>query len=503
MVISLNSAVSGLRAHQTRMDVIGNNIANVNTIGFKGSRSTFQEVFNQTFKGSAAPDPATGRGGTNPMQVGLGMGVSAIDVAMGSGSVTRTDSPTDLSIEGEGFFTIRAGSSGAYTFTRAGNFSIDRAGNLVTASGANVYGWMKYEKNTDGEYIFDTQVPIQALNLYDDQYNFNKRIIAAQVSAKAVLGGNLDARELPKGLTLNTITDLAVGPSAIAADGIPDKSATENAAPDFIVPVTVYDRLGNAYKVNVQYFKNFVQPATAGPPATTPVTSYYWRVGSEADGVDSAGNPVPSKYYALGGTAADVAAGTPQATTFASGYIQFDSNGKLITPPPAGYEVNPSIKVQPAATFGSASFNVELDMTKLSMYANDASVKPLQVDGYPPGSLVTFSVGSDGILTGVYDNGRQQPLGRIGLATFANPAGLVKAGNNLFMATSNSGEFSNAVTPGSSGSGTIVPGTLEMSNVDLAKQFTEMIVTQRGFQANSRVITTSDEILQELTNLKR
>ena len=131
MMMSMFSSVSGLKAHQTRMDVIGNNIANVNTVGFKGSRTTFQEIFSQTISGSSAPDTATGRGGTNPMQIGLGMNVDSIDVQMTRGSVQRTESPTDLSIEGEGFFIIRNGDSGVYNFTRAGNFTIDKLGNLV------------------------------------------------------------------------------------------------------------------------------------------------------------------------------------------------------------------------------------------------------------------------------------------------------------------------------------------------------------------------------------
>ena len=137
------------------------------------------------------------------------------------------------------------------------------------------------------------------------------------------------------------------------------------------------------------------------------------------------------------------------------------------------------------------------------MYASDSSVKPTQVDGYPPGTLEYFSIGSDGVITGVYSNGRQQPLGMVALAVFDNPAGLQKSGNNLFVPTTNSGDFARAYKPGTEGAGSLNPGTLEMSNVDLAQQFTEMIVTQRGFQANSRVITASDEILQELANMKR
>lgn len=476
MMMSMFSSVSGLKAHQTRMDVIGNNIANVNTVGFKGSRATFQEIFSQTLSGSGAPDSATGRGGTNPMQIGLGMNIDAIDTTMTRGSVQRTDSPTDLSIEGEGFFIVRSGSEGTYNFTRAGNFTIDKSGNLVTADGANVQGWMKYEL-TDSGYVFDTEEAIKPLNLYDDEYNLNKRIIAAKATTSATLAGNLDASETPvSGDSTTPVGSGALGAigqddvdstGAAGTDGIPD-DGVENITPHFTVPITVYDTLGNDYKVNLKMWKNFVDSS-----GTTAESSWYWVV----DGGDS-------------------------ATATANGFIKFDAAGKLITDD-AAFPPTIDITLTPDPSVGTDPFTFNLDMTKLSQYADDSSVKPQTIDGYPPGTLTTFSVGSDGILTGVYDNGRQQPLGLIALATFANTAGLSKVGSNLFAATSNSGDFTAGVKPGSDGSGTLSPGTLEMSNVDLAKQFTEMIITQRGFQANSRVMTTSDEILQELTNLKR
>jgi flagellar hook protein FlgE len=483
MMMSMFSSVSGLRSHQTRMDVIGNNIANVNTVGFKGSRSTFQEIFSQTYEGASSPDIATGRGGTNPMQVGLGINVDAIDLMMTAGSVQRTDSPTDLSIEGEGFFIIRSGNEGAYTFTRAGNFTIDRMGNLVTSSGAGVYGWMKYE-NTDAGYVFDTQEEIRPINLYEDEYNLSKRIIAAQKSTEAILSGNLDSTNKPllaTGTTteadLYAITDAVDATGAANPDGIPDATGT-NVNSQFIVPVNCYDELGNAYKVNITMWKNAVfTGATHTSGAPTPVTSWYYTVNG---GENATTGTLP-----------------------ASGYLAFDARGKLITTDPTNFNISPTVSIIPNAETGARAFDVKMDFTQLTMYADDSSVKPLRVDGYPPGTLVTFSVGADGVLTGVYDNGRQQPLGRVGLAVFSNPAGLSKVGANLFMSTSNSGEFTLASTPGSGGAGTLVPGTLEMSNVDLAKQFTEMIITQRGFQANSRVMTTSDEILQELTNMKR
>lgn len=479
MMRSMFSSVSGLKSHQTKMDVIGNNIANVNTIGYKASRTTFAEIFAQTVSGAGAPDPNTGRGGTNPMQIGLGLNVSAVDTLMSRGSLQRTDSPTDLSIEGEGFFIVRAGKDGTPYFTRAGNFSIDKMGNIVTSQGMNLLGWQKYSLDDNGNYIFDTTEEIKPLNLYEDEYNLNKRIIAAQATTRAILAGNLDATKPPvSGFeggtgnlgTINTISDTVDASGASASDGIPDNGSV-NIDPYFIVPMTVYDALGNEYKLNVSFWKNFTG-TTGTPPETT--TTWYYRVsGKDSDTISNA-----------------------------SGFIRFDVNGRIVTDD-NDYNVNPTIKLQPGPAVGAAEFEFELNFTKLSMFADDSSVKPTHVDGYPPGTLTSFSIGSDGVLTGVYSNGRQQPLGLVALAVFDNAAGLQKAGSNLFLPTSNSGDFSRAYRPGTEGAGSINPGTLEMSNVDLAQQFTEMIVTQRGFQANSRIMTTADEILQELANMKR
>jgi flagellar hook protein FlgE len=481
MMRSMFSSVSGLRSHQTKMDVIGNNIANVNTVGYKSSRTAFSEIFAQTMSGAGSPDPNTGRGGTNPMQIGLGMNVSAVDTLMGRGSLQRTDSTTDLSIEGEGFFIVRAGSEGTPMFTRAGNFSIDKLGNIVTSQGLNLLGWQKYDMDNEGNYIFNTQEEIKPINLYEDEYNMNKRLIAAKVTSRAILAGNLDATVTPvggytgselNGALVDEIPDTrdAAGAAAADGDGIPD-NGSHNIDPHFIVPLTVYDDLGNEYKLNVRFWKNFVETTTGTDPTIN--TSWYYSVS-----------------------------GSDATASNATGYIKFDSTGKIITDD-GNFNVTPEITLRPAGNVGADEFTFQLNFEKLSMFADDSSVKPTQVDGYPPGNLTTFSIGSDGILTGIYSNGRQQPLGMVALAVFENAAGLQKAGSNLFLPTSNSGDFNRAYKPGTEGSGSLNPGTLEMSNVDLAQQFTEMIVTQRGFQANSRVMTTSDEILQELTNMKR
>ena len=437
MMRSMFSGVSGLRAHQTKMDVIGNNISNVNTVAFKSGRVTFEQVFSQTLQGASAPDPLTGRGGTNPMQVGLGINVSTIDTIMTNGSTQRTDNPTDLAIEGDGFFIVKGGTADTFRFTRAGNFGIDKAGNLVTGGGLNVYGWQVYSRQPDGTYVFDTEAEIEPINIYEDDTNKNKRTIAAKATTFAVLAGNLDASN-----------------PAVTAD--PDNV-------QFIIPMTVYDSLGNSYTINLN----------------------FWKTASGADGTTWQWEATPGSGISMGGTA--------------SGTFDFDTSGKI----DPTTDIKPSITIIPPPEAGSEEIEMQLDFSKLTMYAADSSAKVTSIDGYTSGSLINFSIGPDGVITGIYSNGQQQPLGLIALAKFDNPAGLLKSGENLYTPTTNSGDFKKAVRAGTEGVGTLNPGTLEMSNVDLSYEFTEMIVTQRGFQANSRIITTSDEMLQELVNLKR
>lgn len=453
MMRSMFSGVSGLRAHQTRMDVIGNNVANVNTVGFKSGRVTFQEVFSQTLRGAGAPDSSTGRGGMNPMQVGLGISVGSVDTIMVRGSLQRTDNPTDLSIEGDGFFIVKGGSSDTYRFTRAGNFGIDKLGNLVTANGMNVQGWQSYQQNRDGSYVFSTEDQVEAINLYYDDVNKDKRIIPAKATTTAVFAGNLDA----------------------GATALGSSTAVNTSSPQFTTPVTVYDTLGNEYKVKVNFWKISASgvSASAGSGANGH-TSWYWSV--------------------------DGGAGTTSSS--ANGMIQFNSKGQIIRGS-SSYNIEPSISIIPDAARGTEPINVKLDFNKISMYARDSSVKPANVDGYTSGNLITFNIGPDGIITGIYSNGEQKPLGMLALASFENPAGLQKVGENLYIPTTNSGNYEKGQKAGSQGIGNLSPGTLEMSNVDLSREFTDMIITQRGFQANSRIITTSDEMLQELVNLKR
>lgn len=433
MMRSMFSGVSGLRAHQQRMDVIGNNVANVNTVGFKSSRVTFQEVFNQTLSGASAPDSATSRGGTNPVQVGLGTSVGSIDTLMSTGSSERTDNATDLSISGDGFFIVRGSSADTYKFTRAGNFGLDKLGNLVSGSGYCVYGWQK--KNEDGS--FDTESPVEPINLYSDNSNGNKKIIAAKATTSAAFSGNLDAAK-----AISTETQ-------------------------FAVPFSVYDALGNSYELSVNFRKVEIND-----------TGTTWEYTITRDN----GTATPDIY----------------TTDVTPAQVKFDTQGRLIE----GATNICNVDLDQTTT-GASDFPVNLNFKNLTMFSADSSVIPSDINGYSTGTLTTFSIGSDGIITGVYSNGEQQSLGCVALASFSNPAGLQKVGDNLFIPTTNSGNFTKGLAAGMGGTGTLTPGTLEMSNVDLSSEFTNMIITQRGFQANSRIITTSDEMLQELVNLKR
>lgn len=460
MMRSMFSGVSGLKAHQTRMDVIGNNIANVNTVAFKSGRVTFQEIFNQTLKGAGSPDLTSNKAGTNPMQVGLGLGIGSVDTIMTRGSVERTDNPTDLSIEGEGFFIVKSGSNGTPMFTRAGNFAIDELGYLHL-NGMNVQGWMDYDLETKE---FNSEGELVSINLYKGGPIENKRIIPPAASTSIKITGNLFAQAFSIADYNSAVdpdianpTNVTTARAAVAALEAEEEGST------FRVPFTVYDKLGNSHDLKLCFIKNSV--TTVGTP---PTAQTVWNV------------------YVDSGSTADTAFGT----------VAFDEKGKFVSSTLEEIVVDDT-------TDGTDPITVKLDLSGLSSYSADYSAKA-DVDGYSTGNLSTFNIGPDGVITGIYSNGQQQPLGMIALASFPNPGGLLKAGENLYTPSTNSGEFTNkGQKPGSLGVGMLNPGTLEMSNVDLSREFTDMIITQRGFQANSRIITTSDEMLQELVNLKR
>ncbi|MGV8146351.1 MAG: flagellar hook protein FlgE [Alkaliphilus sp.] len=465
MMRSMFSAVSGLRAHQTRMDVIGNNIANVNTVGFKGGRVTFQEVFNQTLR--AAGSPQEGRGGTNPHQVGLGISVASMDTFHIRGAVERTDYNTDLMINGSGFFVVTDDPNFLNrSFTRAGNFALDEAGNLVTTEGFKVLGYMADENGA-------LQPRLEGLVI-------SKAVTSdAKVTENAVLEGNLDSQT-------RATDSYAAPPSAnVGALGITDSVYLRKevgTAPDIITtfevnPVfeeavarettfQVFDQLGGMHQIKLSFIKT--------TPTTFEVEAFYT---DENGHTLHAGHP-------------DFAGAAPTLT--------FLSNGKL----DLTAATSMGLTVGAPLTNGADAFTFDIDFTKLNMFANTSTVSATSIDGFKQGTLNDFAIAPSGEILGAFDNGQRRVLGQVALANFKNVTGLEKTSSNMFVSTQNSGQPIIG-QPGVGGFGALNPGALEMSNVDLSREFTNMITTQRGFQANSRVITTTDEMLQELVNLKR
>ena len=412
MLRSMFSAISGLRAHQTKMDVTGNNIANVNTVGFKGSQTVFQDTLSQVIRAGGAP--AADRGGTNPAQVGLGVKVAAITTNWTQGATQSTGRSTDFMIEGDGFFVTRSGTEELYT--RAGSFDFDGTGKLVTPDGSVLRGWMAQPDGT-----VNPNGPIEDLTV-----PYGQLVNPTQTTTASVLG-NIPSETVP-GASLQT-------------------------------GITMYDSQGVPQKV----FYNFTKSAAAGA-------------------------------WTLDIVHAD-------ATVLASAIpIQFNSLGALTTPASGSISFTPPVATYPSWT--PAAPGVTVDLSGMTQFGGANTMTAPDQNGFALGSLQSFQLGNDGTIMGVYSNGLRQPLGRLALASFNNPGGLEKAGNSSFRVGDNSG-VAQVGMAGQGGRGVLNSGALEMSNVDLAEEFTGLIVAQRGFQANSRVITSSDEILQDLVNLKR
>jgi flagellar hook protein FlgE len=420
MLRSMFSAISGLHGNQTMMDVIGNNIANVNTVGYKSGRVNFQDIMSQTIHGATAPQ--AGLGSINPAQIGLGMTVAGIDVLQTQGNLQSTGKTTDMAIQGDGFFIESDGVSTYYT--RDGAFDIALDGSLANpASGLKVQGWQ-----ADAAGKIDVTQPLTNLVIPIGQRT------TALATSNVNLSGNLDAGA----------TAAVVGPPAVAATTVP-------------TTMTVFDSLGVSHSVKVTFTKS-------GANA--------WTWAATKDAADAG--------IAISGAVPGVNNGT---LTYTSGGVFSAQTGTL------------------AFTFpdGATSTTPKIDMTQMTQFSG-VSQPAGQTDGFTSGTLTTFAVGDAGTLSGVYSNGQTQVLGQIALASFLNSAGLLRSGQNNFSATSASGA-SNVGMAGTGGRGTVTTGALEMSNVDLATEFTGMITAERGFQANSRVITTSDQMLQTLVSL--
>lgn len=463
MLRSLYAGITGLINHQTRMDVIGNNVANVNTTGFKKGRVQFQDLISQTLQGAARPRDEVG--GVNPKQVGLGMQVASIDTLHTQGALQTTGVKTDLAVEGEGFFILRDG--GALQYTRAGNFSIDADGILVDgANGRRVQGWNAQSVNN--QTVINTAAGVNDLALpVGDKDN--------AVSTTSV--------SLASNLNKNTPVIPAVG-----------ASASDTQSGTWIVSYDIFDSFGNTHALNI----NFTQ--AVGTPN-------QWN--AQVQIVSDDGTNPPQGVSVGGIPSAD-------GQTFV---VDFNSDGTLlqITNPEGGVvnagalDATLTFQVPDSEAGGAAQIaqTVAINFGEVggvtdavTQFAAPSTTRVYSQNGYGLGYLQDFRIDSAGVVTGVYSNGNNRTIGQVAMASFINPGGLDKIGSTSYIESINSG-IADVGTSGTASRGRIAAGTLELSNVDLAEEFTDMIVTQRGFQANSRTITTSDQLLQELLTLKR
>jgi flagellar hook protein FlgE len=446
------------------MDVLGNNISNVNTTGFKRSRVTFQDLLYQQMSGAARPNEEIG--GVNPKEIGLGMSIASVDTINTQGALQTTGVMTDLAVQGNGYFVLKKGEENFYT--RAGDFGLDEAGRLVNPSnGLRVQGWGA--RSVGGQTVLSTSGSTEDLVIPVGSKD------PAKATARVDLACNLDKRtpEIPA--------------------GNPTQDTIE--AGTWRVEQKIYDTFGNPHNMRIEFQK------VAGQPN-------QWRATVAVD---------PDNPQA---TNAAVALQNPQAGQGNNFIVQFDNRGLLQRVTDAqgtqsaavgaldiavSFDVAGATAVggQPARqTFRLGLGTVGSATNTVTQQAERSSTKVFEQDGYTMGYLDTFKIDQSGQVTAVYSNGSNRLIGQIALASFANPGGLEKAGSSTFVQSNNSGQ-ANIGPSGIAGKGKIMAGTLEMSNVDLADQMTDMIVTERGFQANSKTIQTSDQMLQELLQLKR
>ncbi len=412
MIRSMYTAVAGLRSHQTMMDVVGDNIANVNTSGFKKSQVVFADMLSQTLNGAGAPTQQLG--GTNPAQIGLGVKVASIAKNFGQGALQRTGRDLDMSIEGDGFFVLR--SAGEEHFTRAGSFFLDADGRLTTSSGGLVQGWQ-----ADAEGVIDNTEPVTGLKIAVGEQ------ITPIPTSEVTLGGNLSS-------------DAPIGESSFAG-------------------LDVFDLQGNPIAVNLTFEKT--------APNEWTITGTY---GDNGDALPLTDN-----------------------------VLTFGNDGELIGP--ADFSINIAAGAIPNA--GAVEmFVAGKGARRFTQFGGSTAINAINQNGSSTGTLQSVSVGQDGVIVGAYSNGQVRPIAQVALATFSNAEGLERVAGSAFRASINSG-LAQVGSAGSGGRGLMAPGVLEMSNVDLAEEFTQLIRAQRGFQANSRVVTSSDELLQEIVNLKR
>ena len=454
MMRSLYAGVAGLKTHQTRMDVIGNNIANVNTTAYKSQSMTFGDLMYQTTQSASGANATTGVGGVNARQIGLGSKTGAIKTAITTqGASQTTNDPFDMMITGDSFFIVSNGNDNF--FTRDGSFYVDGVGNLcMTSNGYNVMGW-QVDPNDESTIKQDTVTALRVMTEENLTY-------PSEATTKARISGILDKND-----------------------------TNVNSTDGKIINMEIFDDKGYKYTVKLSVHADPNDPSKADNGEFTVrldqvLDSNGKPIGPDQDGTTGiqlagkdAGEEIELLYDAGTGTFTSVNGGDTIDLTFGTDY--------------------PSFKTVTIDFTATSNLNNNGSSTVTAVRGDDVG----NGAGRKVGEMSGINVQKDGMIYATYDNGQSRLLGQIAVATFANASGLAKEGDNLYSATMNSGEFDGIGVDITTGGGYMNTGVLEMSNVDLSAEFTEMITTQRGFQANSRIITVSDTLLEELTNLKR
>ena len=542
MLKSLASAVSGLKNFTAQLDVLGNNLANVRTLGFKSSRITFQEARSQNLSGAAR-----GFGGAfgNQRQIGLGVNISATDINFTQGSLEFTGVPTDLAVQGNSFFIVTAdGVNDSYT--RAGNFFFNSQGNMVNPNGLAVKGW-----NRDDSGVINTNLDPVAIVLGTNLSS------PASETTTVFLSGNLDSTLVPLARTLasslaltdSTTADVATGSSlindldqtstaltggeTIAISGkLPDGTAV--GPTDYTY--TLGDDLNDLVAVINAEYSGFATAsivdgkitlvddakgdsetslllsttaAVAIPAFETTEAGFTGQVTTSSTVFDSLGEAhTLILEFTLTSTVGKWtwAASTldEHPVTNSTGTMQFNAAGGVTSFEVDGTATEITIDPQSLADPFSVTMDVRggSGFAGVTQFGSDSTLIIREQDGRPTGSLLRFDIDNQGIITGVFSNEDNLELAQLALAEFANPLGLLRSGNGNFAVASSSG-IADVNRAGDRFSSSIISGSLENSNVDLVSQFTDMIVTQRGFQANARVVTTADQVLEETLRLKR
>ena len=550
MMRSMYSGVSGLKTHQTKMDVIGNNIANVNTVGFKSSSVTFSEIMYQNLSGASGPNALTGTGGVNAKQIGLGVTTGSTSVNItGAGASQTTGRAFDIKLNdtnsATSFFIVSNG-SGTH-FTRAGSFYVDGAGNLcMTSTGYNVMGWQV--DPTTGDIRKDT---VSALRVMSEKNMTSAPEATVNGRCEGVLDKNSTDVTSEAGQAMNLSFYDALGYSYVAKFAIKETnrdtgeytveltdildstnksildqtkydSVTGTYDPDYLGDIfgavksqtktytpragwTTVDAANNIFEYNATYYRydaaagNLVEVTDNGGGNYVQVPGGTTKTLAEAFGV----SPYATGITMTNGVVTDNVSGANYTLKFNPGDGVFDYIG-------ATGQDNVFLNLKD--TLGGNFENIDIDFTGTKWFDNGGSstigMDKGDVDGKTGtgkklGDMIGVFVDTNGKIYGSYDNGNTILLGQIAVAQFANAMGLEKVGDNCYTTTLNSGEFDGIGVDITAGGGTMSTGMLEMSNVDLSSEFTEMITTQRGFQANSRIITVSDTLLEELINLKR